>query len=245
MGVFRRIVFSSVLAGLFVGVLITLAHQVGTVPLILRGEAYEQAAEAAAPAAPAMAIEDHDHAAATAAHSDEHEHGDSAWAPTNGLERNLLTAAADILTAIGFALMLSAAYVLTGRPVTWREGLFWGLAGFAIFTIAPGLGLAPELPGMPATDLGPRQIWWIGTAVATAAGLGLIVFQRSLVAATAGVVLIAAPHVIGAPAPADTPTNVPGSLWHEFVVAVTVTSFLFWALLGGVTGALHQRFSRG
>jgi cobalt transporter subunit CbtA len=241
MGVFRRIVFSSVLAGLFVGVLITLAHQVGTVPLILRGEVYEQAAEAASPA---MTMQGHDHAAATA-HADEHEHGDSAWEPANGLERNLFTAGADILTAIGFALMLSAAYVLTGRPVTWREGLFWGLAGFAIFTIAPGLGLAPELPGMPATELGPRQMWWIGTAAATAAGLGLIVFQRALVAAVAGVVLIAAPHVIGAPPPADTPSNVPGSLWHEFVVAVTVTSFLFWALLGGVTGALHQRFSRG
>ena len=53
-----------------------------------------------------------------------------------------------------------------------------------------------------------------------------------------GVVLIAAPHVIGAPPPADVATNVPESLWHDFVVAVTVTSFLFWVTLGGVTGAL-------
>ena len=123
--------------------------------------------------------------------------------------------------------------------------MFWGLAGFAVFTVAPGLGLAPELPGMPATELGPRQIWWIGTAAATACGLGLIVFGRSVSVAVIGVVLIAAPHVIGAPPPADVATNVPESLWHDFVVAVTVTSFLFWATLGGVTGALHQRFSRG
>src|SRR5689334_10665544 len=104
MGVFRRIVFSSLLAGLIVGVLVTLAHQLGTVPLILRGEVYEQAAEAASATAPA-ALHDHDHGAAATAQAGEHEHGDGAWEPANGLERNLFTAGADILTAIGFALM--------------------------------------------------------------------------------------------------------------------------------------------
>ena len=49
MSVFRSIVFSSVIAGIIVGVLVTLADQFGTVPLILKGEVYEQAAEAACP----------------------------------------------------------------------------------------------------------------------------------------------------------------------------------------------------
>ena len=33
--------------------------------------------------------------------------------------------------------------------LSWRQGLFWGFAGFAVFTLAPGLGLPPELPAMP------------------------------------------------------------------------------------------------
>ena len=238
MSIFRSIVFSSIIAGVVVGTLVTLANYVGTVPLILRSEVYEQQAAAGEPP---VATAEHSHDAATLAHG----HEEETWAPQDGFERNVFTAGANILVAIGFALLLSGAYVVSGRNVTWREGLFWGLGGFAVFTIAPGLGLSPELPGMPAAELGPRQVWWIGTTIATACGLGLIVFLRSIGAAIAGVALIAAPHIIGAPVPVESASPVPESLWHEFVVAVTVTSFLFWAGLGGITGALHQRFSRG
>lgn len=236
MGTFRSIVFSSVIAGVIVGLMVTFAHQVGTVPLILKSEAFEQTE----PAAPAAAT-DHAHDAAAPAH----DHGGEAWMPADGVERNLYTALGDILTAIGFALLLSSAYVLSGRRVTWREGLFWGLAGFAVFTLAPSLGLPPELPGMPASEVGPRQLWWIGTAAATAAGIALIAFKRTPLAAVAAVALIVAPHVIGAPAQPEEATLVPHGLWRDFVVAVTLTSFLFWVALGGLTGALHQRFARG
>ena len=66
----------------------------------------------------------------------------------------------------------------------------WGLAGFAAFTLAPNLGLPPELPAMPAADLLARQAWWIGTVVATAAGLALIVFGRSPWFAVLGIALL-------------------------------------------------------
>lgn len=236
MSLFRNLVFRSVLAGIVVGIVITLAHQLGTVPLILQGEVYETAAEAAPAPATAMPMAGHEAAG--------HVHDDEAWEPAAGFERNAFTVMADILTGIGFALLLSGAYAVSGRDITWREGLFWGLAGFAAFTLAPGLGLPPELPGMPATALGPRQAWWIATAAATLGGLGLIAFRREPWAAVLGVVLIAAPHLWGAPAPSSDPTNVPEALWHSFVVAVTVTSFLFWVLLGGLTGALHQRWAK-
>jgi len=231
MSVFRSIVFSAVVVGLIVGAAVTVAQFFGTVPLILKGEAYEHAADRA-PAAAA-----HDHAG--------HDHGVAAWEPKDGLQRNSFTAAANILTAIGFALLLAGIYALLGRPVTWHEGLLWGLGGFVVFTIAPGLGLPPRLPGVPTAALEARQVWWIATAAATAAGLGLVVFRRSAWAAVLGLCLIALPHLLGAPQLPETHSDVPDALSHRFVVAVTLTSLVFWVLLGSLTSIAYRRFSGG
>ncbi|MCS3448252.1 MULTISPECIES: CbtA family protein [Bradyrhizobium] len=241
MSTFRSIVFSSVIAGFIVGLIVTAVQQFGTVPLILRAEVYEKAAahKHEASATP-QAILVHDHA--------DHDHGAEAWEPRDGLERNVYTAGANILTAIGFALLLCGFLAVrsgaTGEPISWHEGLMWGLAGFAVFTIAPGLGLPPELPGVPTAPLLSRQIWWVTAVLATAAGLGLIVFRRSMPAAIAGVVLIMLPHLIGAPELEHVETNVPSSLSHQFVVAVTLTSLVFWSLLGSLTSAAFAYFDR-
>lgn len=241
MSTFRSIVFSSVIAGFIVGLIVTAVQQFGTVPLILKAEVYEKAAEHKHEAsAPPQVTLVHDHA--------DHDHGAEAWEPKDGLERNLYTAGANILTAIGFALLLGGFLAVrsgaTGEAVSWHEGLMWGLAGFAVFTIAPGLGLPPELPGVPAAPLLSRQIWWTIAVLATAAGLGLIVFRRSAPAAIAGVVLIMLPHLIGAPELEHVETNVPSSLSHQFVVAVTLTSLVFWSLLGSLTSAAFAYFDR-
>jgi cobalt transporter subunit CbtA len=237
MSVFRSIVFSAAVAGLVVGAAVTLAQLFSTVPLILKAEVYERGAtEVAAKSGPAAhEHSDHQHA--------DHEHGLPAWEPKDGLQRNFFTAAANILTAIGFALLLAGIYALRGYPVTWHEGLLWGLGGFLVFTAAPGLGLPPELPGVPTAALETRQIWWIATAAATAAGLGLFVFRRSAWAVALGFCLIVLPHLIGAPRLAETHTDVPAALSHQFVVAVTLTSFLFWVLLGSLTSVAYRRFS--
>jgi len=242
MSTFRSIVFSSVIAGFIVGVIVTVIQQFGTVPLILKAEVFEKAAaETNSASAPQGAIS-HDH-------SGRHEHAAEAWEPRDGLERNAYTTAANVLTAIGFALVLAALLAIrngTSRDnASWYEGLMWGLAGFAVFTIAPGLGLPPELPGEPAAPLLSRQIWWCLAALATAGGLGLIVFRRSLPASIAGLILILLPHLIGAPELEHVETNVPSSLSHQFVVAVTLTSLVFWSLLGGLTGVVFARFDRG
>jgi len=238
MSVFRSIVFSAVAAGFVAGAIVTVAQLFSTVPLILKSEVYERggAAEAAAKSGSSgQEHSDHQYAA--------HEHGTAAWEPKEGFQRNFFTAAANILTAIGFALLLAGIYALRGYPVTWHEGLLWGLGGFLVFTAAPGLGLPPELPGTPAAPLQVRQIWWIATAAATASGLGLLVFKRSVWAAVLGFGLIVLPHLIGAPRPVETHTAVPEALSHQFVVAVTLTSFLFWVLLGSLTSVAYRRFS--
>jgi cobalt transporter subunit CbtA len=174
---------------------------------------------------------------------DAHEHDATAWKPAEGLQRHGLTAAANVLTAIGFSLLLAAVYALRGRAVSWHDGLLWGLGGFVVFTVAPGLGLPPELPGIPAAALEQRQIWWIATAAATASGLGLIFLHRSAWAAVLGLCLLVLPHLFGAPQLADVHSDVPDALSHQFLVAVTITSLLFWALLGCVTGIAYGIFS--
>ena len=54
----------------------------------------------------------------TTAHSHEamgHEHSDAAWEPADGLERTAFTVVINILTAIGYALMLIGLFVLRGK----------------------------------------------------------------------------------------------------------------------------------
>ena len=251
MNVFRSIVFSAVVTGLVVGAAITVIQQFGTVPLILRAEVYERAAEhhhptglAGAPSSPATAT-GHDHS--ESAHA-EHEHDAQAWEPRDGLERNAFTAGANVLTAIGFALILASLFAIQGgeadERISWHQGLVWGLAGFAVFTLAPGLGLPPELPGVPVAPLLSRQIWWVMAALSTAGGLSLIFLRQTMPAAIAGLILIILPHLVGAPELQTVETSVPSSLSHQFVVAVTLTSLVFWSMLGGLTGMAFTYFNR-
>src|SRR6476661_1765764 len=237
MPIFRSIVFSAALAGLIVGVMISVAQFFATLPLIQKSEVYERKSAAqGAPAARSGAGAAHDHVIT-------HQR-DNEWEPEEGFQRNAFTVVANILTAIGFALLLTGAYAIRGGPVTWREGLLWGLGGFVVFTAAPGLGLPPELPGMPVADLTARQTWWIATAAATAGGLCLLALSSAGWSAVLGLALIALPHLIGAPLAPESHSAVPAALSHRFIVVVTLTSLLFWALLGVATSVAFERISR-
>jgi cobalt transporter subunit CbtA len=165
------------------------------------------------------------------------------WGPADGLERSFYTALANLVLGFAISLMLLSVMVLKGDPIDARAGLLWGIAGFAAASLLPALGLPPELPGTPAADIYARQFWWLAAAAASAAGIGLLVFGRNWSLLTAGVVLIVAPHVIGAPEPPSHDVSYPGALAGEFVVASLVASALLWSLAGLVSGALYQRFS--
>jgi cobalt transporter subunit CbtA len=223
MAAFRRLVVVALCAGLLSGIFATAAHQISTVPVILKAEMYEKAAERQ----PAS-VQAHEH--------------NAMWEPQNGAERTAHTLIADVLTGIGFALLLAAGLTLRGGEVTWREGLFWGLAGFAAFTIAPGLGLPPQVPGNETAPLFERQIWWLATAVSTAGALALFSFTRRAPWAILAAILIVLPHLYGAPQPMDHGAEAPQSLARQFLVAVTVVSFLFWLILGASTGYFFRRF---
>jgi cobalt transporter subunit CbtA len=244
MRLFRTIVFLAALVGLAAGLALTAIQQFGTQPLIVKAEIIENAAAARA-AAPhdhaAMGEHDHESLAAKEEAAAAHDHGDG-WAPAEGAERFVWTLIANVVAGVGFALLLVAASELKGGLASWREGLLWGLAGFAAFTLAPSIGLPPEAPGAEGAALMDRQIWWIATAASTAAGIALLAYGRSALAAAAGLALIAAPHVVGAPQPAQA-SQVPHDLAHDFAVAVIVTGFLFWATLGALAGLLRRRFA--
>ncbi len=233
MTLFRNVVLVAAIAGLLASLVMTAMQSFSTVPLILEAETYETAGDS------------HDHGAVagadapTPAEVAEVE----AWGPEDGFERFFFTFLANAASGFGLALILVAVSEFAGGIASWRAGMVWGFAGFAAFTLAPSLGLPPELPGMPAGDLGARQVWWITTVVATAGGLALIAFRGTVLLSILGVALIVAPHVIGAPQPDTHATDVPADLHHRFVVASTITMLVFWVLLGGLVGAVRSRFA--
>src|SRR5262245_27419831 len=133
MDFFRTMVLVAAFAGVIAGLGMTVAQQLTTVPLILKAEVFEQAEEA-------KTVTQHQHEDGAM-----HEHGHG-WSPADGFERTAFTLAANVVTGIGFALLPIAVSELAGGIAGWRQGVMWGLAAFAVFTLAPGLGLPPELP---------------------------------------------------------------------------------------------------
>jgi cobalt transporter subunit CbtA len=232
MTVFGKIVVVAAIAGLVAGAFETAAYHYGTAAIIAKAEVFEKAANEPQGTTAfdiSMAGMSHDANAA-------------AWEPKEGFQRTALTVLSGILKDVGFALLLAAAYALSGREVDWRKGLYWGLAGFATFTLAPGLGLPPEVPGTAAAPLLDRQIWWVATAAATGAGLAMLFLTQRAAWVLGGVGLLVLPHVFGAPQPVEYKSAAPESLAHQFVVAAVITSLLFWVVLGSLTGFLYKRF---
>jgi cobalt transporter subunit CbtA len=157
------------------------------------------------------------------------------------LERSAFTAASTILTGIGFAALLLSTVALCGFELDVRRGPLWGLAGFVCFAVAPALGLPPVPPGVPESDVRARQLWWVMTVAATAAGLFLIfATRRGWTRRIAGGLLLLLPHAIGAPQAAGAEV-VPAHLVRSFALASIAGSGLFWLVLGAAAGFLSRR----
>ena len=233
----RRALIAALVAGFVSCIAVTAAQQVIVVPLILKAEEFEEAAAKKPAPAPAQAVQP----------QAAHQHDEEGWKPGDGVERVAYTALANLGFGVGFALLLVAAFTASGRAVDWKRGLAWGAAGFTAFALAPALGLPPELPGMASAELLPRQAWWLGTAVATAAGLALIVFGKGWPLKALGVVALVVPHVVGAPHPpldhagGHDAGGVPADIVTGFIVLSLVVTALFWMVLGAVSGAVYSR----
>jgi len=223
----KRIAQTAGFTGLLAALLLTLLQSFWVAPLILQAETFEKA-----PAATEL----HEHADGATAHT----HDAEAWEPEDGWQRVLSTTGGNLVVAVGFALMLAGLYTLRA-PTRTAQGLLWGLAGYATFVLAPTLGLPPELPGTAAADLVQRQIWWIGTAASTAAGIALIVFGRNWLLKALGAAILVVPHVIGAPQPQVHSMLAPEALEAQFKIASQLTNVAFWLALGLISAWLFRR----
>jgi cobalt transporter subunit CbtA len=231
-----RVLSVGLLAGLLAGLLIAVLQQVTTTPLILLAETYEKQGDASAAATPG-APKEHDHAA--------HDHAthEEGWKPADGLPRFFYTSVATIATAVGISFLLLAGMLFAGDPIDERRALAWAIAGFVATGLAPAAGLAPELPGSGAGELIARQAWWIGTALATAVGLWAFLRKENLVVRLGAVVVLLAPHVIGAPHPHAFESKVPAEIAAEFAALSLIVQGLLWGLAGIAVGLLWPAFA--
>lgn len=220
---FRIFVFAALLAGGAAGLLLTAVQQWQVTPIILTAEKFETAISAQEQVG-------HSHAAAT-------------WHPADGAERILFTLLTNILAGIGFALLIVAGMSLRNHS-GWQKGLLWGFAGYIVFFAAPSLGLHPKVPGTTGAPLLEQQLWWVSTVAASAGGLALLAFGRSLLLRAMAVVLLVMPHVFGAPLPDIASSLVPQQLSDDFILATTLANAIFWLSLGGLGGQLLQIFMR-
>ncbi|MFD2741406.1 CbtA family protein [Sulfitobacter aestuarii] len=149
-----------------------------------------------------------------------------------------------MLTYTGYALILVAAMSLgeeRGAAANGRWGILWGVAGFVAFHLAPGFTLAPEVPGVAAADVGARQVWWFATVAAAALALWLLAFGQGWLAWAGAVLLLLAPHLIGAPEPAQFSGPVPTELGALFAARAFGVGLAAWVLLGSFAGYFWQR----
>ena len=235
---FRNLVLSAAAAGLAAGLLTAALQHVTTTPIILAAELYEVGAADGDDGPSAAPVVDLDVAAAEGAREE------PAWAPTEGLERAAYTSLSTVVTGMGFALVLLAAMSLSNQRIQGPRGLAFGIAGFAAISLAPALGLPPDLPGSAAAGLADRQAWWLFAALSSAGGLASLFLGGHRAFRVAGVFLIAVPHVVGAPQPQAFASTAPAELAGHFAAASLAVSAVFWAVLGYASGSVYERLAR-
>lgn len=213
---FTKIAVSALIAGFGAGLVATVLQYAFVQPLLLHAELFE---------------------------ADPHTALDIVRVARGALEpmRDAMNVIFSALIYTGYAFILLAGMAFAeerGQPITPRAGLLWGVAGFIAMHFAPAFGLSPDMPGMNGADVGPRQIWWYGTAACTALGLWFIAFGRNWMMWGVAVILIAAPQLIGAPLPETFTQIAPPELASAFAARTLGVALVVWSVLGVSLGAL-------
>lgn len=217
----RRVLTAALLAGLVAGLVVSLAQTALVLPLIHLAEYLETGGAMTAYGAPgplAIVLDD----------------------PL----RFAGTAAFNVMGGVAFALLTAAAMTAAGRPLGWLHGLAWGLAGWAVASLAPAISQPPLPPGSTFVDLEARQVWWLATVAVTALALALAVFAQAKPLKALGFALLLAPHLLGAP---GTPEDVMAAPFvaRNFALASLASTLAFWLVLGGMLGHLLPGAGKG
>jgi len=242
---FRRLVAVALVAGLIGGLALSLAQRWQVIPIIVQAEKFESLKINAAGEAQAADIEHDGH---------DHSH-DEDWKPSDGVERTLFTILSNVLTAIGFALVLvaliAAASLKFGKntEISTSSGIIWGLGGFIAFFAAPSFGISPEIPGVSGAALELRQWWWTATVICSGVGMYLAYILSSPWKWFGLVVLLCAPHIYGAPHAENLYEGFPiaiadqlSELSKDFLLATGLSSLILWLVLGGFSGWAVRRY---
>ena len=221
---FTRILTSALFAGAAAGLIGALLQLVFVQPVLLHAELYEGG--------------DLVHFGATSTVSAHQDLG--------GFDavRDGLSIIFSMLIYSGYALILMALMSQAetrGAVITARTGLLWGLAGFFVVHFAPGFSLAPEVPGVAAADVMQRQIWWVATVLSAGIAVWLIAFGKSWAAWGAAVVLLLAPHIVGAPEPDVFTGPVPTEIGAHFAARAFGVGMAAWVMLGMFAGYFWSR----
>jgi cobalt transporter subunit CbtA len=215
-----RLLLTAIAAGLLAGLIMTIVQQWKVVPLIIEAERYETVAghSHGDEATGEVASADHD----------DHEHGGVLF----GMSRFGGTLLANLVTGAGYGLLLGGVIAVVGAQIGLQTGLLVGALAWLAVQLLPALGLPPELPGFPTGDLQARQIWWVATVIVSAIALALIAVRGGRLSVAVGLVLIALPHLYGAPVPETDESPLPATLAADYVVASLVSTLVFWLVLG-------------
>ena len=236
----KKLIVSALAAGFGAGLILAVLQITLLSPLILDAENYESGRKFHYAGVVTEIAPDHNDGHDAMAHAAEAANAATADAPTESwASRSARTALSTTLTELGFAFVLIAGFGLAARSgieITARSGVLWGLAGFGAVVLAPSLGLPPELPASAAAPLHARQLWWVGTVIASTAGIAAIAFGKNWAIWGAGIVLLALPHIIGAPMPEAYGGVVPPEMQGEFVGLSIGVSAISWAMLGLIGG---------
>lgn len=217
---FTRILTSAVIAGAAAGLCAAILQLLFLQPVLLHAELYETGARVHFGETPNPA-----------AH------------PARGFDpmRDGLSVIFSMLIYAGYALILVALMSVAeekGAAINGRTGLIWGLAGFITVQLAPGFSLAPEVPGVAAADVSARQLWWFATVITAGIGVWLLAFGSSRLPWGAAIILLLAPHVIGAPEPDTFTGPVPTELGALYAARVFGVGIAAWVLCGLFAGHL-------
>lgn len=216
---YNRILISALFAGAIAGLIAALLQLVFVQPVLLHAELYESGA-----------LEHFGGSTAASLHP---------VLPRFNALRDGMSILFSALIYIGYAMIIVALMAFAeqnGHEITAKKGLLWGLAGFISFHFAPGLSLAPEVPGVASGDIVMRQLWWFSTVIATGLALWLLAFNKGLPVYTAVVTLLLAPHIIGAPEPDSFAGPVPPELASLFAARAFGVGMAAWVVLGACAG---------